>query len=501
VVDTLRQRELGQHDPFTIDAEESELIDSVLRAEAADSRKISLAETLAIAVLNNREYQRRKEDLYIQALSLTETIKEYDRVDLSASLTARTRDSGGGGTGDVEEFGDRVTLSGAVGATSRALASGARVTLGLTQDWLVYTTEQGFSSLNSGLTFNLAQPLLNGFGPLVSREPLRQAERNMLYAVRDFKRYQQSFVLSIASDYYSLLQGQVQMDNERGNYESAVVNRMQSEEFAKAGRIPEFEVAQARQRELTAADRWTLAQATYQKQLDDFRFRLGLPITLNVEADRREFDLLTERGLIELGVDLEDSIDFAVSNRLDIVSLRDKVEDRERKLEIAERDFLPNLDMNYSATKGLGAGDGDTDLSQNLSVRLDLPFDWTEKRNRFRVAEISLDRERRALEEKDQEIRLDVRDLWRKLERSRRVYKNRLLSVELAERQVESTTMLLKLGRAQTRDQLEAQDDLLSAQNAVSTALVDYTMNRLRFWNAIERFEVNAKGMWNEQSE
>ena len=59
--------------------------------------------------------------------------------------------------------------------------------------------------------------------------------------------------------------------------------------------------------------------------------------------------------------------------------------------------------------------------------------------------------------------------------------------------------MLLQQGKVQTRDLLDAQDDLLSSRNEATTALVDYTINRLRFWKAIERFEIDPKGMWYEQ--
>lgn len=65
-------------------------------------------------------------------------------------------------------------------------------------------------------------------------------------------------------------------------------------------------------------------------------------------------------------------------------------------------------------------------------------------------------------------------------------------------RSVENTTLLLKNGDALTRDLLEAQDDLLNARNDATVALVDYTINRLRFWNTIERFEIDPKGMWYE---
>ncbi len=92
-----------------------------------------------------------------------------------------------------------------------------------------------------------------------------------------------------------------------------------------------------------------------------------------------------------------------------------------------------------------------------------------------------------------------VRDLWRKLERNRSVYNNRLLSVQLSMRRVENTTLLLKQGKALTRDLLDAEDDLLSSKNEATVALVDYTINRLRFWNAIERFEIDPKGMWYDE--
>ena len=78
-------------------------------------------------------------------------------------------------------------------------------------------------------------------------------------------------------------------------------------------------------------------------------------------------------------------------------------------------------------------------------------------------------------------------------------YKNRLLSVSLAERRMENTNLLLKQGKALTRDLLDAQDDLLSSRNEATIALIDYTINRLSFWNAIERFKIDPKGMWYEQ--
>jgi outer membrane protein TolC len=361
-----------------------------------------------------------------------------------------------------------------------------------------YFTDPDSSSESSVLSFNIVQPLLNGFGPLVSMEPLRQAERNMVYAVRDFKRYQQEFVIDITSQYYSTLRSRDQLNNARKNYENALSSSEQAEAYAKTGRIADFEAAQARQSELNAADNWAIALSSYQSALDDFRFTLGLPIDLNIEPEPAELDALAERGLVGLDITLDEAVDSALSNRLDLITRRQQVEDKERNLEITQRDFLPNLDVEYNVGKDF-EDSSSSGPQQALNVGLDVPFDWTEKRNAFRIAQINVDRERRGLEESEGNVLREVRDLWRKLERNRSVYKNRLLSVTLAERRMENTTLLLKQGKALTRDLLDAQDDLLSSRNEATIALIDYTINRLSFWNAIERFKIDPKGMWYEQ--
>ncbi|MEA2068033.1 MAG: TolC family protein, partial [Verrucomicrobiota bacterium] len=433
---------LGDYDPFTIGDEEGNRTREMLEMDRqADTEILSLADTLAIAMANSRSYQTRKENLFIQALNLTETQKDFNW-NYSASAGAGTSLSSFE-DGTSERFGDNGVDGTLAAGMKRTLASGATVTLGFTKNLFGYFTDPDSSSMDNALSLNIVQPLLNGFGPLVTKEPLRQAERDMVYAVRDFKRYQQGFVIDIAAQYYATLRTRDQLHNERKNYESSIANREQTESYAKAGRIADFEAAQARQSELNAADRWTLSRTGYQEALDDFRFSLGLPIDLNVEPDPEELALLAERGLVELDITLPVALDGAVSNRLDLINQRGQVEDKERKVEIQQRNFLPNLGVEYDVSKQSG---GTTDVRQKLSVGLDLPLDWTEKRNAFRIAQIALDREIRGLEEDTSDVRREVRDLWRKLDRNRSVYNNRLLSVKLSMRRVENTTLLLKQG-------------------------------------------------------
>jgi len=493
-----QQRGLGQTSDFSIDAAEGRRIREMLEQEASAEQAtlLSLSDTLAIAMANSRSYQSRKESLFIQALNLTQTQKDFNWDTSASSLNASSSYTSDGST--TETFGDTGVDGSLALEVSRILASGAKVTLNYTESIVNYFTDPDTSSENGVLSFNVVQPLLNGFGPLVSMESLRQAERNMVYAVRDFKRYQQSFVIDVTAQYYSTLRSRDQLNNARKNYENALNSRQQTEAYAKAGRIADFQAAQARQSELNAADNWAIALANYQSALDDFRYTLGLPIDLNVEPDPVELDSLAQRGLVGLDITLEEAVDSASRSRLDLITRRQQVEDQERNLEISKRNFLPNLDVEYNVSKDFDDSDV-SGVTQELDVGLNIPFDWTEKRNAYRIAQINMDRERRALEEDEGNVLREVRDLWRKLERNRSVYKNRLLSVTLAERRMENTSLLLKQGKALTRDLLDAQDDLLSSRNDATIALIDYTINRLSFWNAIERFEIDSKGMWYEQ--
>ena len=66
----------------------------------------------------------------------------------------------------------------------------------------------------------------------------------MLYAMRDFRRYQGDFVIRIARRYYDLLAALDSLHNQDSNYRSTVENRERNEMFAQAGRLAEFEVDQ-----------------------------------------------------------------------------------------------------------------------------------------------------------------------------------------------------------------------------------------------------------------
>jgi outer membrane protein TolC len=71
-------------------------------------------------------------------------------------------------------------------------------------------------------------------------------------------------------------------------------------------------------------------------------------------------------------------------------------------------------------------------------------------------------------------------------------------SVYVAQKRVKSVNMFLDAGRAQTRDLLEAQDALLSAQNSLTAAVVNYRIAELNIQRDMGVLQVDEKGLWQE---
>ena len=388
---------------------------------------------------------------------------------------------------------------------SKIFATGAQVGLNFTHQFLRFTTGASRPAASNNLALNVVQPLLNGAGPLVALEPLRQSERDTIYAVRAFRRYQQNLVIDVASRYYGLLSGQDQLLNAARNYDSAEINWRKIKRYADGGKSPQIDADQARQKVLEAEAGLTGTRNDYSRSLDQFKYFLGLPVDLDIGPDRAELQSIADRGMLSPAMTLRDAVNIALAERLDLASTREAIDDARRKLGIARQNFLPSLNAfyNYSTAKGSTKDRIQLDFrdnSQQYGLDLVLPLDWTVRRDNFRLAELALDQAGRSYAQARDGLMLEVRDAWRQLDEQRTNYRIQLESIKLAERRVKSTSMLLQMGRATARDLLEAQDTLLLSRNAATSALIGHTIQRLRFWNSIERLDIDPKGMWYEDS-
>ncbi len=440
---------------------------------------ISLASGLEIAVRNSREYQDRKEDVYLQVLGLT-----LERHNWSFQFSALL-------SGGWQKAGEQESWAGdADFGITKMLETGGRITLGLSTQVVQFMVGDRDHDAMSRMTLAFVQPLWRGAGKRVAQENLRQAERDVIYSIRSFARFHKTFTVRTASSYYSVLRQRDTVLNEWNNYQRLVLATERVANLAKAGRVPELQVDQARQDELRARDRFVRSVQEYRRSLDQFKIDLGLRTDANVDVDTAELERLAATGLIHPTLDADAAVNQALTLRLDLLSAEDRIADAGRKVEVAANGLGPDVDLVASA--GIGTEGTSRPVafrfeegSYSAGIEADLPLDRKAERNTYRRALINLERARRDGVDLTDTIRLQVRQAWRKLQEAKESHEIQRVSVELAQRRVESTTLLQQAGRASTRDILEAQAALLEAQNGLTRALVDHTLARLELWRDI----------------
>jgi len=136
----------------------------------------------------------------------------------------------------------------------------------------------------------------------------------------------------------------------------------------------------------------------------------------------------------------------------------------------------------------------------SLGANLDLPWERTSERYNYRESYIALESATRSVQLLEDQIKLDIRNGLRNLLEARESYKIQAQALKLAQKRVKQSQAFLEAGRpgVEIRDVLEAEDDLLEAQNALSAALVGYRVSELRVQRDMGLLKVNEKGLWSE---
>jgi outer membrane protein TolC len=454
---------------------------------------ISLRNAIEIGIRNCRAYQTQKETLYLAALALT-----LERHLWSPTFTSLMSGSVQSANGDESWVGNSQ-----FGATE-LLATGADLTLNLSTSFLRYITGSPSPRAQSALTGTLIQPLWQGAGQQIAQANLTLAERSVIYAVRTFSRFHRTFVVSIATSYYSVLEQRQVVRNEWNNYQTLIEERQETEMLAQAGRLPEFQVDQARQDELSAHDSWNQADEQYKLLLDQLKLSLSLPTDAPVDVDDAELAALSERGIIHPDLSAEAAVRQALALRLDLMNAEGAVADAALQVKVANNGLAPVVNLVFSGA----AGSAPTRMGQfnfmqgtyAAGLNVGLPLDETSQRNTLRSSLIALDQAERAVADLADDIKLQVRSDWITMQEAKQSYEIQRKSVELAQRRVESTMLLLQAGRAITRDLLEAQTAWHDAENALVTALVNHTNARLALWRDIETLSVDSQGRIEEKA-
>ncbi|MEM0914477.1 MAG: TolC family protein [Planctomycetota bacterium] len=454
-----------------------------------------LESLLAYAIEHAPEYRNRKEALFLTTLSL---IVERHLWGPRFFSTITGSVSGTPEAGDFDQVAD---LVGDLRMTQR-LPYGGDVSVGALVEYTRLLQQEigtggrladdDFASLSFTGSFNL--PLLRGAGQ-VARESLIQAERDLIYEVREFERFRREFFVSLASDYFGLILRLQQIDNREQQVESLERLRDRFDALAEAGREPYFEAERSESELLTERSRLISELDAYQSALDRLKLRVGLDTQRPVEIVPVEIEVPVPT------LESQPAIEAGLSYRLDLQTQRDRVDDAVRGVRVAKNGLLPDLDAFgnirlpavgdvFEEGVELDAGQGDYRVGLEFDAPLDRKIEWTA----YRRALIDLERSRRSTSVLEDRVALEVRDSIRQIEqadinlrlqeRSVEINERRLISVRLRER---------SLG---PRDVIEAQEALVDAQNERDSRIRDLRLNVLNFLLDTGQMRVGARGQW-----
>lgn len=488
---------------------------------------LDLIDSLQVAAGNSREYQARKEGLFLTALGL-----DLERFAFDTTFT--------GIISGIFSSDQRLNQEGFEGSAElgvqRTFEQGAAVSGRLVVDLVRLLTGDGGNSLGLLGDVSITVPLLRGAGRHIVMEPLVQAERDVVYAIYSFEEFKRSYAVRVADEFFSVLQARDQIENAESNYNRLVLLVERTEAFHERGRVTGIEVDQARQDLLRARENWISARERYAGQLDRFKITLGLPTDAEIELDAGELARLADQakeilGEVANGADLEEgveeleleasadgrgryeidedrAIELAWNHRLDLRTAEGEVYDAQRKVVVAADALRAGLNLVGGATVGERRSIGSArarnarfDPSEGyyfLGADLELPFSRRAEGVRYRESLIQFERAVRDVQAIEDEVKLEVREALRDLLQQRENYQIQVQALNIAERRMRQAQAFQEAGRAETRDVLEANEALIAAQNSLVDAVVNYRIAELSFQRDVGVLLVNHQGLIEE---
>ncbi len=309
---------------------------------------------------------------------------------------------------------------------------------------------------------DVRQPLLRRLGSLVNREPLTQAEQATRTARREVELRKTDLVVRVVRNYGELvrLERQVRCDE-------ATVQRLRTfarlaEVRERQGRATRLDTQRAQIRLGDSELRLRASREQHESLQAEFAELLGV-------EPNRTFALAPPPLLAVSVSNATDAVSCALRRRLDYAQVLQDEQDARRGVRVARRGLLPDLEL-ITRYERLGEGDslgGAVDLDEDVwFVGLGMTTSLPRYREKHLLA-------RAELSERSAGVRVDAMRaaIARQVRQAVLAYQRTVAEIpaarhnhELASRHARLAQRLFEMGRADSLDVAEAEDDLRAAE-------------------------------------
>lgn len=457
--------------------------DANLGPSAPDQQpvRLDLWGVLRFALENSRDYRDQMEGLYLSTLDVTLERHLFEPTPFASQRFAYD------GSANDSSFRSALAATSTAGVRQRLPYGGEVVAQGLVRftNSFIDNVEDGESA---EAAIRATVPLLRGFG-MVNLEGLIQSERQLIYDIRNFENFRRAFVVDVATQYFNLLANQSAVRNRRANLQSTIDVAERSVALFVAGKTSFVDVQRSLNTQINSESRLIQAEEQYQGQLDNFKVFLGMDVDTPLIIVPVEIELQVPQ------IDVNKAVGLAWQYRLDLQTRRDQIDDAQRRVNNAKNGLLPEL--NFDATTIAGNGPRDNNVANldfnnqryNAGVTLDLPLDRVRERNAYRRSLIFAQQAQRDYQQSRDSVAVSARNAIRRIRSAESRVELQRRNVQVAQARLDLARELLEnpLNQAQgltssNRDVVEAQNQLLEAQDAFDQARAALQIQVLNFF-------------------
>lgn len=336
-------------------------------------------------------------------------------------------------------------------------------------------------SYTSQLLLTLVQPLLKNLGFDTNKAQIKIARNNYLISQDVFEAKVMDLVLKTQQQYWDLVFARenfrVQQQALRSAQELLETNKAKAEQ----GLLASIEVLVAEAGVASQQENVITAEKAIKDAEDNLRQLVNLPDHSLME----EFAIIPadEPDVKEKTFDVKTVVQTAIEKRPDVRQAKVTIITNEISYRVAKNQVLPSLDFTGSlGLNGLGGSFpsdmdqlGSTDFySWSAGLQLTYPLGNRSARASFAKSHVALEQSAFSLKSLEQGVILEVKEAVRRVRTDfRRIESNRKARV-LAEKKLDAETERFNVGLSTTKNVLDFQKDLATAEGNELSAITDY---------------------------
>jgi len=318
----------------------------------------------------------------------------------------------------------------------------------------------------------LLQPLFQGWSHAERYEHLDDADRRVAAAVHASSAAREDIALGVVRTFYDVVRaGELRAIADRSLKQTAELeNAARAKlEIGGASKMDVYRVElQTARIKATVVDQ----TAKHDASLDDLKALLGIDPRVRIEIDSRV------QGPVVADMSEAEAIELAAAKRVEVIEAHDQVVDAERKLWLAKRHLLPEVDFATSYAR-IGTGNSfDDSLNLNrpewtVGLRSSFPLDRTPEKVALSEAEIALRGQERRYRVLRDDVAREVRQAMRQLRSATAQVELAAEVAGQADQQAELAHERYAKGVTDNFDLVQAEAQLAEARGSQVLAAID----------------------------